>query len=78
MNDLDEMLGQLPRVAPDAARAQRVRIRCHGQLTRPWHLPAIARSATAGRKLESALVGGFCAVYFSGVALMALRAHGLL
>ena len=68
MNDIDEMLGQLPRVTPDAGRAQRVRAECHLALTRP----------PSQRTLESALVGGFCAVYFSGVALMALRAHGLL
>ena len=82
MNDdwttLEDALGQLPRAKPDAARAQHVRERCHRTLTRTRGLPVIARSATVGRALESAVVGGFCAVYFSLLTLIALRTHGLL
>jgi hypothetical protein len=82
MNDefttIDEVLAGLPRSNPDAARSERIRTRCHRKLTRPRSFSAIARSATAGRTFESVVVGGFCAVYFFGVAVMALHTHGLL
>ena len=82
MNDLDEVLGQLPQANPDATQAHRVRALCHLELTRSRSLPRRSRDrrervAKAG-PLESALVGGFCAIYFTGVALMALHVHGLL
>ncbi len=78
LNELDEVLRLLPGSAPDTARAQRVRAACHLELVQSGGSPAIAQRGAAGRRLESALVGGFCAVYFSGVALIALRTHGLL
>ena len=86
MNDdwttIENVLSELPRTNSDAARSERVRGRCHKQLTRPRRLPrrsrdCKARVAKAG-PLESAVVGGFCAVYFVGVALMALHTHGIL
>jgi hypothetical protein len=78
LTSIDEVLAGLPRSNPDAARSERIRARCHRKLTRPRSLPAMARSATAGRTFESVVVGGFCAAYFFGVALMALHTHGLL
>ena len=82
MNDdwtgVEDVLRELPRTNSDSVRAERVRQRCHKTLARPRSLPAIARSAKMGRTFESVVVSGFCAVYFLGVALMALRTHGLL
>ncbi len=75
-NDLDGLEGllrELPRASPNAARAQRVRLACQLELTRHRR----ERLAKAGA-LESTLVGGFCAVYFSLLTLIALRTHGLL
>ena len=66
--EVDDVLGQLPRANPDAARAQRVRDRCHRKLTRP----------PLQHQLEAAVVGGFCAVYLCLLTLIALRTHGLL
>ena len=72
MNDdwtpVEDVLTGLRTSTSDAARAQRVRDKCHRELTR--------RPFT--RPLESAVVGGFCAVYVSLLALIALRTHGLL
>ena len=65
---VDELLKDLPRPTPDGARSARVRARCHEAMNR----------RVVKRPLESAVVGGFCVVYFTGVALMALRTHGLL
>lgn len=82
MNDdstiIDDVLAELPRSNPDAARSERVRARCHRKLARPRTLPAIARSAKAGRAVESGVVGGFCAVYLTVLALLALQTHGFL
>ena len=72
MNDdwttVEEVLSGLPSATPEAARYARVRAKCHRKLTRP----------SFQHVLESAVVGGFCAVYISLVTLMALRSHGLL
>lgn len=67
---VEDLLRGLPHREPDVAHSARVRQRCHKVLAR--------RSKVVARPLESALVGGFCAVYFAGVALMALHTHGLL
>ena len=68
VDGMEEMLAGLPQSIPDAAHAARVRRRCHKELARP----------PLRRSLEAAVVGGFCAVYFLGVALIALHTHGLL
>ena len=73
LDGLDGLLRELPSANPEAARAQRVRLACQLELTRHRRV----RLAKAGT-LESALVGGFCAVYFSLLTLIALRSHGLL
>ena len=65
---VEDVLAGLPRANSDAARSERVRFRCHRALTRR------SRSST----IESAVVGGFCAVYLCFVAIMALHSHGLL
>jgi hypothetical protein len=71
-------LGGLPAATADAARSDRVRARCHEVLSR--HRLAAERAATRSRarRLEPALVGGFCLMYLTAVAVGALRAHGLL
>ena len=83
MNDdsttIDELLAGLPRSNPDPARSERVRDRCHRKLARPrLRASRYGGQAPFIRALESAVVGGFCAAYFLGVALIALRTHGLL
>ena len=61
---LDGALGRLPSMAPDAARLERVRARCHARLAR--------RAAGERRRrlvwkqaVAPALVGGFCVLYFA-------------
>lgn len=81
MNDdwaVEEVLSGLSAVTPDAARATRVREMCQGKLARPGVRARNGGRAPFMRKLESAAVSGFCAVYISLLALIALRAHGLL
>ena len=72
MNDdsaiIDDVLAELPRSNPDAARSERVRARCHRKLARPPFRNAV----------ESGVVGGFCAVYLTVLALLALQTHGFL
>ena len=69
---LDRVLSQLPSMAPDAARSERVRARCHSQLasriTRERRRRLIWKQVVG-----PALVGGFCVVYF---ALMLVSAFG--
>ncbi|HUR20685.1 MAG TPA: hypothetical protein VMZ90_07745 [Vicinamibacterales bacterium] len=86
MNDdwttVEEVLSRLPSTTPDAARAERVRHTCHLELTRLRRLPRGSRDRRerfpkAGA-FESAIVGGFCAVYVSLLGLIALQTHGLL
>jgi hypothetical protein len=75
---IDDVLSGLSSAAPDAARAQRVRDLCCTTLLESRRPAACAPKREARRWVESAIIGGFCAVYFSGVALMALHTHGLL
>ena len=83
MNDdwttVEGALSGLASAAPDAARAERVREKCHRKLARP-HLRAsrYGRQSPFIRGLESAVVGGFCAVYVSLLVLIALRTRGLM
>ena len=60
---VDGLLRDLPRADPDIVRTARIRERCLKTLNR----------RTARRPIESALVGGFCAVYLAGIALLALQ-----
>ena len=83
MNDdwttVGELLSGLPRATPDAARAALVREQCHRKLPRPrLRASRYGRQAPVILALESAVVGGFCAVYVSLLALIALHTHGLL
>lgn len=83
---VDDVLAGLPRSTSDAARSERVRGRCMKTLSGSRHLrqgyggqgrPAVPGS-TMTRAIESAVVGGFCAVYLCFVAVMALHTHGVL
>ena len=83
MNDdwttVEELLSGLPGAAPDAERAKRVRERCRRKLSRPRvRASRDGRQAPGIRALASAIVGGFCAVYVSLLALIALRTRGIL
>ena len=81
MNDdwrsVEDVLSGLATASPDAARATRVRAMCHRKLARHQRVPAVAGRAKAG-PLETAVVGGFCAVYVSLLALIALHTRGVL
>ena len=61
---LDCVLGQLPSMAPDAARRERVRARCHSRLaSRITH--ERRRRLIWKQVVAPALVGSFCVVYFA-------------
>ena len=66
------MIENLPRLAPDAARADRLRARCHDRLARQRHRQQPAPSKQA-RRWEPAIVGGLCLVYVSAVVITALQ-----
>src|SRR5687767_7215589 len=55
---IDDVLADLRRSNPDAARSERIRARCHRKLKRP----------PFRRAVESGVVGGFCAVYLAVLA----------
>lgn len=67
-SNLDEVLAALQSATPDSARSARVRDACKRKLTRP----------PARRTVETAVVGGFCAIYVGALVLNALRVHGLI
>ena len=74
-----ETLTQLIVLAPDAARAERVRVRCRTQLER--HRPRAARGeAIAGfawRVLAPAGVGAFCILYVTVLVVTTLQLKGV-
>lgn len=77
---VETLLAGLPRPNSDALRSDRVRARCHRVLARR-QTPAVRSQlgrSRAWRAVESAIVGGFCTVYLSLIALMALQSHGVL
>ena len=57
------MIGQLPMLTPDAARAARVVARCHARL----------RPRTRRISLEPVLLAGISIVYLSAVAISAFE-----
>ena len=65
---IDPLLRDLPCADPGAACSARVRARCHRAMNR----------RVVKRPLESVIVGGFCAVYVTGLALLALETFRLL
>jgi hypothetical protein len=77
---LERSLRQLPMIAPDPARADRLRARCLAELTARHRRAerAARRWDAAGRVLGPALVGGLCAIYLVAVIGNALRIHGVL
>lgn len=67
------MIETLPRLTPSAQRGERTIARCHERLARQ-------RKRREGRgpnarylAVERVLIGGFCVIYFSGIALVAIR-----
>lgn len=77
---LDRSLRQLPMIAQDPVRVDRLRARCRAELTDRHRRArrAARRWDAAGRVLGPALVGGLCAVYLVAVIGNALRIHGVL
>jgi hypothetical protein len=69
---LDGVLSGLPSMAPDPARTERVRARCHARLA--GRLARDRRRRLVWKQVVApALVGSFCVVYF---ALMLFNAFG--
>ena len=71
-------LACLPAAAPDEARAERARARCHAAFERArLRRERPARRSTAIQIVEAAFVGGLCLLYLSTVILEAVRLRGL-
>jgi len=68
-------LRQLQILAPDAARAARLRTHCHAQLARARTRtgPPPAERSFAHRVLAPAAVGGLCALYLASLITNLLR-----
>ncbi len=76
----DRRMDALRRLAPESARAERVRARCHRQLERRErrHVPAGAMTGRARRALAPMVVGGLCLVYLIAFVVTTLRVEGVL
>ena len=65
------MIQPLPLLTPNAHRGERTLARCHERLTRVR--PGVNGSNRIYLAVESALIGGLCLIYISGVALVAIQ-----
>jgi len=74
-----EALKGLRPLAPDPARAERVRVRCRTQLERSRRRAARTAVITgfAWHVLAPALVGGFCVLYVVLLVATTLRLQGV-
>ena len=70
---LERRLQQLPRLAPDATRAARVRARCRAQFERSQRRKHRRDTAMefASQVLAPAAVGGVCVVYVAFLLIFA-------
>lgn len=86
-SSLSRLLDDLPQVASDQARADRVRSRCHTMLARQRSRavrqtmgPGLRQWAIAGRRASpwrwEPLVVGMGCLYFAGVIREALQVYG--
>lgn len=69
------MIDTLPLLTPDPQRCERTRKRCSERLTRERthrNSPG-GRVNTIGVAIERVFIGGLCAIYISGVALVAIQ-----
>jgi hypothetical protein len=69
------MIQPLPLLTSNAQRGQRTIVRCHERLARRRKRlgSAVRRSNTRYLAVERALIGGFCLIYISGVAVVAIQ-----
>ena len=70
------MIETLPLLTPDPQRSARTIARCHERLARRGNRLALAtgaRHTARSGAVERALIGIFCVVYLSGVALVAIE-----
>ena len=68
------MIEDLPRLAPDTARARRTVARCHQRMARNRkRLAASANPHARTAAIERALVGGLGLIYVSSVMLIAVQ-----
>jgi hypothetical protein len=77
---VERSLRHLPAIAPDRARGDRLRMRCHAELARgrTQAQRAVRRAEVTDRILGPALVVALCAVYLAAVLGNALRLHGVI
>ncbi len=67
------MIETLPRLIPSAQRGERRVARCHERLVRQCKRRERRSPSARYLAVERVLIGGFCVIYFSGIALMAIR-----
>ena len=69
------MIETLPLLTPDPQRRERTRKRCHERLARrrPLHESSGLRGKTIRHVIGRAIIGSLCAIYISGVALVAIE-----
>ena len=69
------MIETLPLLTPDPHRRDRTRKRCHERLARrrTLHESSGLQRKTIRLVIERAIIGGLCAIYISGVALVAIE-----
>lgn len=65
-------VASLPRLAPDPARAERTRTRCHDELRRRQHADD-ASLPRRRRPLVPIAIGGVCVLYAVAVVTAAVR-----
>lgn len=68
------MIETLPLLTPNAQRGERTIARCHERLARRRkRLEGAKRTSARYLAVERVLIGGFCVIYLSGVALVAIQ-----
>jgi hypothetical protein len=69
------MIETLPLLTPNAQRGERTIARCHERLARRRKRveSASRRTSTKYLAVERVLIVGFCVIYLSGVALVAIQ-----
>ncbi|HJP61683.1 MAG TPA: hypothetical protein VJ865_16865 [Gemmatimonadaceae bacterium] len=70
------MIEMLRLLAPDAHRTHRTKALCHERLARQRKQATTNGHLTQTYRIERALVCGFCLIYISAVALVAVQVLG--
>jgi hypothetical protein len=67
------MIENLPHLTPSTQRGARTIARCHERLARQRKRRERRGPSARYLAVERALIVGFCVIYFSGIALVAIR-----